>query len=113
MKLDDQVLFIKENGVHKIVVLSGHMTEYDDLLIGHDLDGNEYLIDWDLAGRYTEGSHGGRFIYWHGEHNPLKEVIFEREVLAKLNLKADDEIDASKLKEIEKELNKKEHTLTI
>jgi len=111
MKLNDQILFMKENGLNKIILLSGDITEYDDLLIANDLDGNEYLVDWDLASYDLQGEHG-MFEYWYGDI-PLREFIFQREILKKYNLTADQEIDIELLKQIEKEINSKEQEIAI
>ena len=110
MKLDDQILILEENGANKVILLSGDITEDEDLLIAHDLNGNEYLIYWDLA-RYNTPKPHGLFEYWHGD-TLLKELRYQTALLEKHHIRAGMEVDVKVLKNIERELNKKGPELT-
>ena len=104
MKLNDQILLMEENGVKKIILLSGDITEDDELLIASDLFGKQYLIDWDLAGSDKSGR--VRFKYTFNKQQ-LKELVYDEELLPKFNLTNGQEVSLEDLKSLQQKLNQK------
>ena len=104
MKLNDQILLLKNNNKHKIILLSGYLNYDEDKLVAYDLFGNEFLVDWDLASYGQQNKH--KFKYWHNKTN-LDLLIMQEEVLQKLGLTVNQEITLEMLKDVEKYLNSK------
>ena len=105
MKLNDQILLLQKDNKHKVIVLSGYINDDEDKLIAHDLLGNEFLVDWDLA---SFGQKNQRFQYWY-QKTQLKLLMLEQEILEKFDLKIYQDITLELLQKVENYLNSNSH----
>ena len=107
---NDTVLIAKIDGKNRILTLTGKVEKGDKnnylgFCVALDLQGNKYLLEWDLA-IYNSFKHRAYFDYYYNEQK-LEFAREKTDLMNQLKIKEGDKISYPKLAKFENLLNNK------